>query len=76
MGNRTPRVTAEQVTRVLRKKGFRLVDQSGSHQKWRHPETGRQTIVAYHSRRIIPPKTLSKVLEGAEITLDEFRELL
>lgn len=42
------RVTADEITRVLRKVGFVKIDQSGSHQKWSSFETGEQTIIPYH----------------------------
>ncbi len=72
MGQRQPRVTADEIIKVLRSLGFEKVDQSGSHQKWKHPLTGRQTIVSYHSGEIIRPKTFKKVLEGAGLTVDDF----
>ena len=71
-----PRITANQVIRVLLKKGFVKIDQSGSHQKWKHPETGRQTIISYHRNAIIHPKTLKRILEGADIEINEFIKLL
>ncbi len=46
MGQRQPRVTADEIIRVLRSLGLEKVDQSGSHQKWKHPLTGKQTIVS------------------------------
>ena len=51
---RQPRVTADEIIKVLRSLGFEKIDQSGSHQKWKHPLTGKQTIVAYHSSSIKP----------------------
>lgn len=72
MGQRQPRVTADEIIKVLKSLGFEKVDQSGSHQKWRHPLTGRQMIVAYHAGEIIRPKTFKKILEGAGLTADDF----
>jgi predicted RNA binding protein YcfA (HicA-like mRNA interferase family) len=46
MGQRYPTCNANDVIRVLRRKGFAKVGQKGSHQK-RH-EDGRQVIVADH----------------------------
>ncbi|MCX5867873.1 MAG: type II toxin-antitoxin system HicA family toxin [Proteobacteria bacterium] len=74
MGERLPRVNADEIIRVLKKKGFAKVDQSGSHQKWRNLDTGRQTIVAYHRGDIIRPKTFLKILEGAGISVEEFEK--
>ncbi|MDH5202980.1 MAG: type II toxin-antitoxin system HicA family toxin [Nitrospirota bacterium] len=72
MGQRQPRVTADEIIRVLKSLGFERVDQAGSHQKWKHPLTGKQAIVSYHSGEIIRPKTFKKILEGAGLTVDDF----
>jgi predicted RNA binding protein YcfA (HicA-like mRNA interferase family) len=72
MGQRQPRVTADEIIKVLKSLGFEKVDQSGSHQKWKHPITGRQTIVSYHSGDIIRPKTFKKILEGAGLSIEDF----
>jgi len=37
---------------------FELVGSSGSHQKWRHPVTGKQVIVSHHRGRILPLGTM------------------
>jgi predicted RNA binding protein YcfA (HicA-like mRNA interferase family) len=75
MGEKLPRVTADEIIRVLKKAGFVKVGQSGSHQKWYHFETGKQTIVAYHRGDIIRPKTFKRILEGAGISVAEFQHL-
>ncbi|WP_420266381.1 type II toxin-antitoxin system HicA family toxin [Candidatus Magnetominusculus dajiuhuensis] len=72
MGQRQLRVTADEIIRVLRSIGFIKIDQSGSHQKWRHPSTRKQTIIPYHSGDIIRPKTFKKILEGAGLSIDDF----
>ncbi len=72
MGEKTPRVTADVIIRVLKKAGFVKADQSGSHQKWYNPETGKQTIVAYHRGEIIRPKTFRRILEGAGLSVEDF----
>ena len=75
MGEKAPRVTADAIIKVLKKIGFEKVDQEGSHQKWRHPITGKQTIVAYHRGDIIRPKTFNRILEGAGLSVSEFNSL-
>ena len=72
MTPRQPRVTADEVIKVLKSLGFEKIDQSGSHQKWKHSLTGKQTIVAYHSGDIIRPKKFKKILEGAGLSVDNF----
>ena len=71
-----PRVTADDVARVLRKIGFLKVRQRGSHQKWKHPVSGRIVILPYHSKRIIHPKTLATIVEGSGLRKEEFQSYL
>ena len=72
MGERQPRVTANEIIKVLKSLGFEKIDQTGSHQKCKHPLTGKQTIIPYHSEKIIRPKTFKKILEGASLTINDF----
>ena len=74
MAQRLPRLRADEVTRVLRRHGFELVSQRGSHQKWRHPNTGRQVIVPNHRGRILPLGTLNSIIDGSGISRVEFSE--
>ena len=75
MDKRLPRVTADEMIKVLRRAGFVKIDQSGSHQKWKNFKTEKQTIIAYHKGDIIRPKTFKKILEGAGISVEEFNRL-
>jgi predicted RNA binding protein YcfA (HicA-like mRNA interferase family) len=72
MGEKFPVCTAGDVTRVIRKYGFVLTGQKGSHQKWRHPD-GRMVIVPMHGSKNIPIGTLKSIIEGAKLTPDDFR---
>ena len=72
MSERFPVCTAKEVIHVLRKHGFALVSQKGSHQKWRHPN-GRQVIVPMHGNNPIPIGTLKSIIEGAALTAEDFR---
>ena len=73
MGERgTPRLTSEQVIKILRHNGFELVGSSGSHQKWRHPVTGKQVIVAYHRGRVLPLGTMRAIIDGSGIPREEW----
>jgi len=64
----TPRITADQVIGVLRRNGFSLTGQSGSHQKWRNARNGKQVIVAYHRGRVLPLGTMRSIMEGSGIS--------
>jgi predicted RNA binding protein YcfA (HicA-like mRNA interferase family) len=72
MGQHFPVCNARDVIRVLRRHGFVLISQKGSHQKWRHAD-GRQTIVADHAKKPIPLGTLKSIIEGTKIPADDFR---
>ena len=52
-------MTSREMINLLKKNGFEIVSQNGSHVKMRNPITKRQTIVPYHS------KALKKGLESA-----------
>jgi len=66
-----PRVTAGKVISVLKKKGFRLVRQSGSHMIFRNDE-GTRVTVPYHSGKILHPKLLRSIMKDADISPEEF----
>jgi predicted RNA binding protein YcfA (HicA-like mRNA interferase family) len=72
VSRRFPVCSAKDVTKVLRGHGFALAGQTGSHQKWRHPN-GRQVIVAVHGNKPIPIGTLKSIIEGSGIDVEAFR---
>ncbi len=74
MIGRTRQMTAPEVERLLRRHGFRLVSQRGSHRKWRHPDSGLQVIVPEHRGRPLPIGTLRNILTNAEIPETEWRQ--
>jgi predicted RNA binding protein YcfA (HicA-like mRNA interferase family) len=49
MSSRTPRLTAKQVIKQLKKAGFTEISQTGSHLKLFNQETRRTAIVPIHS---------------------------
>jgi predicted RNA binding protein YcfA (HicA-like mRNA interferase family) len=75
MSPRLPSVTARQIIRVLEAVGFEQIRQSGSHATFRHPD-GRWTIVSIHPGKTIPRGTLRKILRDADLTIEQFLELL
>jgi predicted RNA binding protein YcfA (HicA-like mRNA interferase family) len=68
----TPRLSSDLVIRVLRHHGFLWIGGSGSHQKWRHPVTGKQVIVAHHRGRVLPLGTMRAIIEGSGIDPPEW----
>lgn len=52
-------MTSKEMIKHLKKNGFEIVSQNGSHVKMRNPNTGKTVIIPYHS------KTLKKRMEQA-----------
>lgn len=50
-------ITPREMIKLLKKNGFEVISQNGSHVKMKNPSTGKQTIVPYHA------KSLKKGLE-------------
>ncbi len=76
MSPKSPRITAAQLLRALRRDGWEQVRQSGSHVALRHPTKQGQVTVPKHASTILKPKTLESILEQARLTNDDLRELL
>ena len=72
MSQRLPRLRAGEVTRILQRHGFTLVSQRGSHQKWRHAETGNQVIVPHHKGKQLPLGTLVSIIGAAGFPVRSF----
>ncbi len=75
MNDRLPRISAAEAVRVLEKAGFFLARQSGSHRIFKNAE-GRRVTVPYHSGKELHPKILKSILRDADLTVNEFQELM
>jgi predicted RNA binding protein YcfA (HicA-like mRNA interferase family) len=64
---------ATEVLAKLKKAGFEIKRQSGSHVVLRHPD-GRQTYVAMHTKDV-PLGTLKSILRQARLSMEEFSAL-
>jgi len=64
---------AREVLARLKRAGFVVKRQSGSHVVLRHPD-GRQTYVAMHTKDV-PSGTFRSILKQAKLTEEEFRNL-
>ena len=77
MGSELPRIVGAKVIQALRRAGWYVDYQHGSHVYLRHPDRPNMRVtVPVHSREVIKPKTLQSILEQAGLSVDEFRELL
>jgi predicted RNA binding protein YcfA (HicA-like mRNA interferase family) len=73
--SRLPRsLSGNEVERALRRSGFYLKRQKGSHRVWRRDEPFAQVVVPAH--RSIDTGTPAAILDGAGLTVEEFVDLL
>lgn len=76
MIGRLPACTARDVDRALKRGGFTVVHQKGSHRYYASPLTGRiVTAVPMHPGDIKRP-LLKKIIQDTGLTEDEFGALL
>jgi predicted RNA binding protein YcfA (HicA-like mRNA interferase family) len=73
--SKLPSLTGKEVVSLLKKVGFVVERQRGSHVFLRHDD-GRATVVPIHSGEAIGPGLLSKILRDVEITKDELLKIL
>ena len=76
MTDKLPRVSASEAIRALEKAGFFLARQSGSHNRIYKNAEGRRATVPYHSGKELHPKILKSILRDADLTTEEFLELM
>ena len=70
-----PPLRGNEVIRVLGKVCFQVIRQKGSHVRMKH-EDGRVVTIPVHAGKTIGIGLLSKILRDAELTREEFIELL
>jgi len=75
VSQRLPRVTADEIIRVLERAGFALVRQSGSHKIYRS-STGKRVTLPYHKGKILHPKVLASILKDADLSREDLKNLL
>ncbi len=73
MSPQLPVVSGSEAVRALGTIGFARVSQRGSHVKLRNAD-GRTVIVPLH--RELAPGTLRSILRQADLSVDEFSELM
>ena len=74
--SKLPILTAKELIKILKKIGFEIVRQKGSHVFLAH-EDGRTTVVPVHPGEDIGRGLLRKIIkEDAKISIQDFQELL
>ena len=70
-----PALTGNEVINVLKKVGFQVMRQKGSHVRMQH-EDGRVVTIPVHAVKTIGRGLLRKILRDAELTREELIGLL
>lgn len=70
-----PALTGNEIIRLLEKIDFQVIRQKGSHVRMKH-EDGRVVTIPVHLGKDIGRGLLGKILRDAELTREEFIELL
>jgi predicted RNA binding protein YcfA (HicA-like mRNA interferase family) len=69
-----PSATARELQSAARKLGFSRTRQTGSHERWNHPD-GRAVTIPIHGGHDIGPPLFYKILRQLGISLEEFLQL-
>lgn len=64
------------VIRALKRARFYEFHQTGSHIQLRHVDNLRVRVTIPYHKRDLAPKTLQSIIQQAELTVDDFLELL
>jgi predicted RNA binding protein YcfA (HicA-like mRNA interferase family) len=66
------RPSSDEVTKVLRRHGFVLVSQKGSHAKYRRSGSPSRTVIVPMGRKSLLVGTFHSIIEQAGLTEDDF----
>jgi predicted RNA binding protein YcfA (HicA-like mRNA interferase family) len=72
MPEKLPGLRASEIITILKANAFSLVSQRGSHQKWRHSNSGKQVLVPFHKGKQLPLGTLKSIIQGSGISENDF----
>jgi predicted RNA binding protein YcfA (HicA-like mRNA interferase family) len=75
MAERLPRITASEALRKLRRDGWVIERQAGSHATLRHPVKTGQLTLPMHVGRIVKLGVMRSIITNAGLTPEEFRRL-
>jgi predicted RNA binding protein YcfA (HicA-like mRNA interferase family) len=67
-------IPSEKMTKILKKLGFQLVRQKGSHAFFRHID-GRSSVVPLHGGEDLGKGIIKSILNDIEVPLEEFERL-
>ena len=73
--SKLPIVSGQEAIKALEKIGFQIVRQKGSHVRMKH-EDNRVVTIPVHGNKCLGKGLLRKILRDAELTVEQFREIL
>jgi predicted RNA binding protein YcfA (HicA-like mRNA interferase family) len=76
MSPKLPAVSGRQVVRVLESVGYQVIRQRGSHLRLRDESEPEHLPVTVPDHKTIKPGLLRQILRDANLTVDEFVDLL
>ncbi len=68
-----PKITSKEIIAVLKKVGFILSRQSGSHKIYKNA-AGKRVTIPFHAGKILHPKILKSILTDADIGIEKLKE--
>ena len=68
-----PTFKSSEIARGLKRAGFQIVRQKGSHARFEH-EDGRATTLPIHASQDIGRGLFRKILRDIELSIEEFRK--
>lgn len=71
-----PQLTLSELARIIRKSGFELDRQTGSHAIYYRSRDKARVVIPMHAGRDIKPKTLRAIINDMRLTPEEFKALL
>jgi predicted RNA binding protein YcfA (HicA-like mRNA interferase family) len=71
-----PVVSGEEAIKAFEKLGYVMIRQTGSHVRMKHQSDGSKTPLTIPNHKVIGKGLLRKLLRDAEITVEEFYNLL
>jgi predicted RNA binding protein YcfA (HicA-like mRNA interferase family) len=76
MSPKLPVVSGRQVIRILERIGYQIVRQKGSHIRLRDENDPEHLPITVPDHRTLKPGLLRQILRDANLTVDEFVDLL
>lgn len=74
--SRLPRISGKDVLNACLRGGLKLIYVRGSHHYVSKTTAGSIVTIPVHGNKILKPKTLKSILELAELSIDDLKNLL